>query len=141
LVKRGDMAEAAQYIGLLAQLKAGAVGIEAALARVDEALGLTHQGAVRFFLSFLHRLRGDLLLKRDPSEPSLAEEAFRAAIAVANEQGARSWGLRAALSLAKLYQSTGRPAEAHAVLAPALQGFAPTPEMVEIAEAQALMER
>jgi hypothetical protein len=45
------------------------------------------------------------------------------------------------LSLAKLYQSTGRSAEAHAVLAPALEGFAPTPEMPEIAEAQALIER
>ena len=52
-----------------------------------------------------------------------------------------SWGLRAALSLAKLYRLTGRPAEAHAVLAPALEGFAPTPEMPEIAEAQALLER
>jgi hypothetical protein len=44
-------------------------------------------------------------------------------------------------SLAKLYQSTGHPGDAHAVLAPALEGFAPTPEMPEIAEAQALMER
>jgi hypothetical protein len=49
--------------------------------------------------------------------------------------------LRAALSLAKLYQSTGRPAEAHAVLAPALEGFSPTPETPEIAEAQALLSR
>ena len=50
-------------------------------------------------------------------------------------------GFPAALALAKLYQSTGRPAEAHAVLAPALEGFSPTPEMPEIAEAQALIER
>ncbi len=41
--------------------------------------------------------------------------------------------------MAKLYQSTARPAEAHAVLAPALEGFAPTPEMPELAEAQALL--
>ena len=54
-------------------------------------------------------------------------------------KGARSFVLRAALSLAKLYQSTGRPADAHAVLAPALEGFSPTPEMPEIAEAQALL--
>jgi hypothetical protein len=47
--------------------------------------------------------------------------------------------LRAALSLAKLYQSTERPAEAHAVLEPALQGFSSTPEMPEIAEARALL--
>ena len=80
-----------------------------------------------------------MLLKRDPANPAPAEEAFLTAIAVAKQQGARSFELRAALSLAKLYQSTARPAEAHAVLAPALEGFAPTLEMPEIAEAQALL--
>ena len=90
-------------------------------------------------LAFPHLLRGELLLKCDPPNPVAAEEAFRSALAIAKEQGARSWGLRAALSLAKLYQSTGRHAETHAVLAPALEGFAPTPEFPEIAEAQALL--
>ena len=66
-----------------------------------------------------------------------AERAVRAALA----SSARSLGLQAALKLAKLYQSTGRPAEAHAVLAPALEGFAPTREMPEIAEAEALLSR
>jgi tetratricopeptide (TPR) repeat protein len=47
--------------------------------------------------------------------------------------------LRAALSLARLYRSTGRAADAYAVLAPALQGFAATPEFPEIAEAQGLL--
>jgi hypothetical protein len=57
----------------------------------------------------------------------------------AQRQGSHSFGLRAALSVAKLYQSTGRPIEAHAVLTPALEGFSPTPEMPQIAEAQALV--
>jgi hypothetical protein len=47
--------------------------------------------------------------------------------------------LLAALSLAKLYRSTARPAEAGAVLAPAFKGFSPTREMPEIAEAEALL--
>jgi hypothetical protein len=47
--------------------------------------------------------------------------------------------LRAALSLAKLYQSTARLIEAHDILAPALEGFVPTSEMPEIAEAKALL--
>ena len=63
----------------------------------------------------------------------------RAGRRLAPEQGARSFGLQAALKLAKLYQTTGRAVEAHAVLSPALEGFAPTPEMPEIAEAQALL--
>jgi hypothetical protein len=43
------------------------------------------------------------------------------------------------VSLAKLCQSSGRAADARAVLAPALQGFSPTPEFPEIVEAQALL--
>ena len=86
-------------------------------------------------------MRGEILANRNRADRPSAEEAFQTAIAVATEQGSRSFGLRASLSLAKLYQSTGRPAEGHAVLAPALEGFSPTPEMPEIAEARALMER
>jgi hypothetical protein len=48
--------------------------------------------------------------------------------------------LLVSLSLARLYRSTARPDEAYAVLAPAFEGFTPTPEMPEIAEAQALLE-
>jgi hypothetical protein len=69
------------------------------------------------------------------------DQAFRAAIAIAQVQKARSFELQAALGLAKLYRSTARPYEAYAVLVPALEGFTPTPEMPEIAEAQALLER
>jgi hypothetical protein len=86
-----------------------------------------------------HLLRGEILLKCDPPDPAAAEEAFRTALAIAKEQGARSWGLRASLSFAKLYQSTGRLVDAQAVLALALEGFAPTDEMPEIAKAQALL--
>jgi len=52
---------------------------------------------------------------------------------------ARGFELRAALSLAKLYHSTDRPADAHTVLAPALKGCSPTPEFPEIGEAQMLL--
>ena len=123
---------------LLAELEAERLGADVALARIDEALALAHRVEFRCDLAFPHRLRREILLKRDPSNPAPAEEASLTAIAIAQQQGARSWGLRASLSLANLYQSTGRLAEAHAVLA-ALEGFSPTDEMPEIAEAQALL--
>ena len=126
------------YSVLLAELEMETLGADRALARIDEALALAHQGEAQH-LAFLHRLRGDILLKRDPPDVALAEDAYRSAITIAKQQAARSPGLLAALSLAKLYHSTGRPAEAHAILAPALEGFSPTPEMPEIAEAQAVL--
>ena len=127
------------FNGLLADLEAETLGTERALARSDEAMALARQVETRCNLPFLHLFRGKLLLERDPSNLGPAEEAFQTALAIAQEQGARSWGLRAALSLAKLYQSTARPVDAHAVLAPAIEGFSPTPEMLEIEEAQELL--
>ena len=64
------------FFGLLAQLEAEAVDAEAALARIDEALGSHSSKRGRFCLAFLHRIRGDLLLKRDPAETTRAEDAF-----------------------------------------------------------------
>jgi hypothetical protein len=84
-------------------------------------------------------VRGDILFQRDPGNPAHAEEALRTAIAVAKKQGTRSFELRSALALSKLYQSAGRPLDARAVLAPALEGFSPTLEMPEIEEALELM--
>ena len=85
-------------------------------------------------------IRGQILIRSiSPADPAPAETAFLAAIAVAQQQKARSFELRAALSLAKLYRATGRPADAHAVLGPALEGFSPTPEFPEIAEALAVV--
>jgi class 3 adenylate cyclase/predicted ATPase len=127
------------YTGLLAELEAETLGADSALARIGEAFRLSNQVELRCSLPFLHRLRGEILLKRDPSDPAPAEEAFRTSIAIAKEQGARSPVLLASLPLAKLLQSIGRFAEAHALLVPALEGFSPTPEMPEIAEAQALL--
>ena len=83
-------------------------------------------------------MRGEILLNRDPANTAPAEDAFLTAIAIAQQQKARSFELRAALDLARLY-STSRSADAHAVLASALKGFSPTPEFPEITEAQTLL--
>jgi hypothetical protein len=109
------------------------------LALIDEALVMSQEGWDRLYDSNLHRLRGNILLKRDPANPAQAEEAFKTSLAIAKQQGARSFELLTSLALAKLYQSTDRLVEARAVLAPALEGFSPTPEMPVIAKAQTLL--
>ena len=123
----------------LAEAEARVGDVERAITTIDEALETVDRTGCRAFEAELHRVRGEMLLKRDRANLPPAEEALHSAIAIAKQQAARSFSLRAALSLAKLYQSTGRPADAHAVLAPALKGFSAKPEMPEIAEAQGLL--
>ena len=124
---------------LLAELEAETLGVESALRRIDEAEVIAGQVefasqsppclycAASVCSSAIHPLR------------SPREVSSQTALELAGLQGARSWGLRAALSLAKLHRSTGHPIEAHDVLAPALEGFSPSSELSEIAEAQALL--
>jgi len=125
----------------LAKAEVRAVDVDRALAILDEALATSARTGHRAFEAELHRVRGEILLRRDPTNPAPAEEALRSAIVVAKEQGARSYRLQATIPLAKLYESTGRRADAHAVLALALDGFSATPEMPEIAEAMSLSAR
>ena len=126
------------FQGLLAEIEADG-DADGALTSLDETLALARETGERWTDAFLHRIRGEILLKCDPANPASAEEAFLSAIAIAQQQKAKSFELRAALSLARLYQSANRAADAHAVLAPALEGFSPTPELPEIAEAQTLL--
>jgi predicted ATPase len=137
----GNKSGAPSFCGLLAELEALTRGYDSALARIDQGLAMADETGEHFTDSYLHRLRGEVLLTCSPASPVPAEKAFRTAIAIARGQGARGYELLASLSLAKLYQSMDRPAEARAVLVPALEGFSPTPEMPQIAEAQALLEQ
>ena len=114
-------------------------GTDSALTRIDEALALASETGERCADAFLHCIRGEILRKAVPVNTARAEQAFLAAIAIAQAQKARSFELRAALALARLFRSTGRPAAAHVVLVPALTGFTPTPDLPEIAEARALL--
>jgi predicted ATPase len=115
---------------------------DSALAAVDTGLAIAEDTGKDYTDPYLYRLRGDFLLMRSPGAFVPAEEAFQTAISIANRQGARGYALLASYSVAKLYQSISRPSDdAQAILAPALEGFSPTPEMPEIAEAQALLRR
>jgi len=78
-------------------------------------------------------------LQREPADAAAAEQSLQAAIAIAQSQKARSFELRAALSLAKLYRAANRDADAQAVLAPAVEGFPPTQQFPELSEAQTLL--
>ena len=71
--------------GLLAEIEAERQDVEQALTRIDEALGLAQQTGEHWTDAYLHRIRGEILLKRDPANKAPAEEAFRTAIAIARQ--------------------------------------------------------
>jgi class 3 adenylate cyclase/predicted ATPase len=137
IIDQGSNALAPFFLGLLAEIEAQA-DASSALARIDEALALAGETGEHWSDAFLHRLRGKILLKRDPVNVMPAEDAWLAAVAVAQQQKARSFELQAALDLARLYNSTGRAVDASSLLASALKGFSPTPEFPDIAEAKTL---
>ena len=128
----------------LAEAEARAGDVDRAVSVLDESAGdgrpdWPSRTALR--RAELHRRpAATMLLKRDPANPAAARgSACKLPLRSRKAREQRSFELRAALALAKLYQSTGRDAEAHAVLAPALEGFSATTAMPEIAEAQALL--
>ena len=88
----------------------------------------------------VHRLIGDLLLRRNPSAPDRAEVSYRRAIERARSQEAKSWELRAATSLARLWRDQGKPAEAHALLAPVYGWFTEGFDTPDLKDAKALLD-
>ena len=139
-VEQGNRVYIPVFQGLLSEIERREEGgLVAGLKRIDEAIALTSEMGTRWCEAFLLHIRGKILLNFNPASPEAAENAFLAAIAIAQQQKARSFELHAALSLAKFYQSTSRAADAHAVLAAALEGFLATPEFLEIEEAGQLL--
>ncbi len=88
----------------------------------------------------VHRLMGDLLLRRNPSAPDRAEASYRRAIERARSQEAKSWELRAATSLARLWRDQGKPAAARDLLAPIYGWFTEGFDTLDLKEAKALLD-
>ena len=123
----------------LAAAEASAGETDAGVRRLDDALAELERTEHRWYEAEMHRIRGEILLKCDPAKTAAAEQSLQAAIAIAQQQKARSFELRAALALAKLYRGANRDADAHAALAPAVEGFPPTQQFPELTEAQTLL--
>jgi predicted ATPase len=93
---------------------------------------------VRWIEAELHRLGGELRLATPEPDQSEAEACFRRALAVAHEQQAKLWELRAATSLARLWQDQRRN-EAHDLLAPIYGWFTEGFDTPDLKQAKALL--
>jgi predicted ATPase len=86
-------------------------------------------------------LRGELLLRQGPRPTwEEAEACFQQALAMARQQQAQSWELRAAMSLARLWLQQGKRAAAYELLAPIYGWFAEGFDTADLQEAKVLLE-
>src|SRR5207249_5619041 len=87
-----------------------------------------------------YRLQGEFLLRQVAPDAAQAEVYFQQALAIARRQQAKSWELRAAMSLSRLWQRQGKRDEARELLAPIYGWFTEGFDTADLQEAKALLE-
>jgi predicted ATPase len=110
------------------------------LAVLTEACTLAAATEERWWEAEVHRLQGELLLQRSLLDMGQAEACFQQALDVAHRQQARALELRAALSLARLWQRQGQPTAARQLLAEIYGWFTEGFDTADLQEAKALLE-
>jgi len=128
------------FLGLLAEVHAKAGQSAHGLRLLDQALTTVEQTGERWCQPELSRSKGELLLAAPEPYWAEAEAAFGKAMAVAREQCAKMWELRAAINLARLWCNQGKRAEAYDLLAPIFGWFTEGFETADLKDAKALLE-
>jgi predicted ATPase len=107
---------------------------------IEEAIAIAHDTAELAFEPELHRVKGELLLKPDPPNTAEAEQCFRTAIEHARKHRAKSWELRATISLARLLIKQRKRDQARAILAEIYGWFTEGFDTADLKDARALLE-
>jgi len=128
----------AYYTALLAGACEIAGQVDEGLSLLDEALQIVERTKERWLEAELYRQKGQLLLRQGYSEAT--EKFYRKSIAIAVEQKAKLWELRAATSLARLRSDQGRGSEARDLLAPVYGWFTEGFDTADLKEAKALLD-
>ena len=105
--------------------------------RSNEAVELTKE---RWYQAEINRLAGEIALRSPEPDLAKAEEYFERALAVARQQQAKSWELRAAMSLARLWRDQGKVQQARELLAPVYGWFTEGFDTRDLKEAKALLD-
>ncbi len=113
--------------------------IEEGYRALDEAADGFRKTDMQMLESEMHRLRGELVLI-EKQDAAAAEQGFRAALSAATAQGAKSWELRAAISLGRLMLNQNRPGEARALIEPVYNWFTEGFTTGDLTEAKSLLD-
>ena len=126
------------HLGSLALAHARAGQAEAALDLLSEALAAVEDMDERMFEAELHRIIGDALLSMQ--RQGEAEVEFTRALEIACKQRAKSWELRVAISMARLWRARGKPQQARDLLAPVYDWFTEGFDTRDLKEAKILLD-
>ncbi|WP_024515484.1 adenylate/guanylate cyclase domain-containing protein [Bradyrhizobium sp. Tv2a-2] len=122
----------------VANAETGQIGT--ALDILRELIVWVEQSGQHWLDAELHRVQGELLMLCDPSNTCSAEQAFNRALEIARRQQTKTFELRCALGLARLYGTNGRAAAVSDVLVPILVNFNTPQDLPEIEEARKLLK-
>jgi predicted ATPase len=114
--------------------------VEDGFLAVAEGLQMLEGGRRHIYEAELHRLKGELLLLQNACNPSEAERCFREAIEIARRQQAKSWELRATMSLARLLRNTNRRDEARRMLTGIYGWFTEGFDTADLKDAKAVLD-
>jgi predicted ATPase len=128
----GNLARLAEVYGKAGRAEEGLHILAEALAAIDNHAEL-------YIAAEVYRVQGELLLLQATPEASQAETSFQYALDVARHQQARSLELRAAMSLARLWQHQGKRDQAHRMLAASYSWFTEGFDTPDLQEAKALL--
>jgi tetratricopeptide (TPR) repeat protein len=126
------------YLTLLADAYREVRQPENGLRQLVEAISVTDRTQSRYYEAEMHRARGELFLSMH--DEGAAEASFRKAINVAQHQSVKTWELRAATSLARLWRDQGKRAEARDLLSPIYNWFTEGLDMPVLQDAKALLD-
>jgi predicted ATPase len=107
---------------------------------VGEAITAVETSNERWFEADIHRVAGEIALMSPGPDAAKAEACFERALAVARAQQAKSWELRAAMSIARLWRSQGKSQQARELLAPVYSWFTEGFDTRDLKEAKALLD-
>ena len=108
---------------------------------IGEAMSAVETTKERWCEAEIHRMAGEIALKSPEPDAAKAQAYFERALAVARAQQAKSWELRAATSMARLWRDQGKPQQARELLAPVYGWFTEGFDTLDLKEAKASARR
>jgi predicted ATPase len=128
------------YWSYLARANAELGRLETAWSYIGEAMSAVDATKETWWQSEVHRAAGEIALKSPQTDLTKAEVYFERSLAVARQQQAKSWELRAAMSMARLWREQGKRDEARELLAPVYGWFTEGFDTRDLREAKALLD-